>query len=307
LLIIDSLLFSKPGRKADIWRNVLKMLVLPVQALILRSQNKNRFCFYHAHAMYYAMLAWLAGVDYIATPQGSEILRRAKQSLLYGYFAGKALRAAKYVTVDSEHMAAVIKQKYGIDAVIIQNGIDIASIPVINENQPARDLIVSIRGMTPLYAIDQLTKARDESRPDIGIRFIYPFYDNDYLDHVRSLSDEKDQWIGRLTRDELYRTLLSTKLVLSIPTSDSSPRSVYEAIFCGSAVAVRENDYLKRLPKCMMDRIIVIDFGQPDWFASAVNAAEKTVAKPFIPDEEALQEFDQMRSFMKILNLIKAV
>jgi len=307
LIIIDGLLFRTPGRKADIWRNILKMAVLPLQAIILRHQNRRRACFYHAHAMYYAMLAWLAGVDYIATPQGSEILRRAETSALYGFFAGKALRSAKFVTVDSERMADIIFQKYGIEAKIIQNGIDVTSILESQSNRNERERIVSVRGMTSLYAIEEILEGRRLYRSDVNITFIYPFFDNDYLTKMKDVSNVGDQWLGRLNRAELYGALKSAQLVISIPRSDSSPRSVYESVFCGAAVAVRENSYLNRLPQRIRERIIVVDTADPNWFEFAMTASKRITDVPFEPDEESLLEFDQIQSFKKILTLIQSV
>ena len=83
LFVIDKLLFSTQSRMGNIWRNVLKFLVLPLQIIKLRRfSSKQLDAVYHTQSMYYMLLCWLAGVEYIGTPQGSEILVRPQRSRL---------------------------------------------------------------------------------------------------------------------------------------------------------------------------------------------------------------------------------
>lgn len=82
LLIIDRFLIRRRCRLADLWRNVLKMAVLPIQAWKLkRFYQRHPDTIFLAHGMYYMRLAQQARVPYIGTPQGSEILVRPYQSL----------------------------------------------------------------------------------------------------------------------------------------------------------------------------------------------------------------------------------
>ncbi|MEX0596525.1 MAG: hypothetical protein WD512_08480, partial [Candidatus Paceibacterota bacterium] len=65
LLIIDDLLFKKQSSFGDKWRNLLKLLVLPIQAFLLAIfDRKHPNAIYHAHSMYYLVLARLAGINY---------------------------------------------------------------------------------------------------------------------------------------------------------------------------------------------------------------------------------------------------
>ena len=102
----------------------------------------------------------------------------------------------------------------------------------------------------------------------------------------------------------MYELLGQTKLVISIPESDSSPRSVYESIFCGCAVAITYQPYYDVLPIDMKSRIILIDLQDETWFDKAIEFANKTILIPYTPSKEALDNFDQKKSFNKILDLI---
>ena len=84
-------------------------------------------------------------------------------------------------------------------------------------------------------------------------------------------------------------------LVVSVPRSDSSPRSVYESIFAGAAVAVADNAYIAALPACMRARLLVVDPTDPSWLDSALAAARELTAIPYTPTEDALDRFDQRR------------
>jgi hypothetical protein len=106
----------------------------------------------------------------------------------------------------------------------------------------------------------------------------------------------KDKDFGRITREEMYKLLHNTKIVISIPKSDSSPRSVYESIFCGCAVAVTYNPYIEILPACMKSRIIVVDLENKLWLRNAIEAADEIVRTEFIPSDVALTLFDQKKS-----------
>src|SRR3990172_4379208 len=72
---IDWLLFKRQSNTGNIWRNIVKLLVSPLQILKLKSIYKSYpNAIFHAHTMYYMFLCWLAKIKFIGTPQGSEVL-----------------------------------------------------------------------------------------------------------------------------------------------------------------------------------------------------------------------------------------
>lgn len=310
LLILDKFLFRKQSHIGDIWRNILKLLVFPIQVYLLRQfSKKNANAIYHAHSMYYLFLAWAAKVPFVGTPQGSDVLIKPDRSKLFRFFAIKSLRAAKCVTVDSEKMRQKILEIANVNAEVIQNGIDVNAIALFkkqNNINPSRFRILSIRGFTSLYRIGTIIRARNTSskNKNSSLTLIYPFYEEQYKADASPAIKSFDSDLGRVDRNKMYELLLETKLVVSIPISDSSPRSVYEAIFCGCAVAITYNTYIEALPDCMRSRIIVIDIDDNNWLDYAIERAESIVNIPYSPSERALDMFDQVRSFQKMQKIL---
>lgn len=313
LLILDFFLFKNQSALGDKWRNFLKLIVLPLQILLLkRFAKKYPGLIYHAHSMYYLVLARAANVNYIGTPQGSDILIKPKRSIFFKYFSIYGLMKAKHVTVDSKNMQQGVFNLTGRHASIIQNGIDLDAINFFAKNSEGcndmisclRTEILSIRGFTPLYRIKDILIARNRIDNEVPITFIYPFYEFNYKAQCSGLLYTNDIDLGKVHRSTMYGILYKSKLVISIPSSDSSPRSVYEAIFCGSAVAITYNSYYELLPYCMKSRIIIVDINNENWFADAIYKAELINKKPYIPSDLAKEMFNQKESFKKLQELL---
>jgi hypothetical protein len=308
LFILDKLLFTKETKYGNYWRNFLKMLVFPLQLyLLIKFNKKNPNSVFHAHSMYYLWLACAARLNYVGTPQGSDILVKPNKSKVYRYFSKLALQSAKYITVDSRSMSLGVISISGLKPYIIQNGIDLSSLTNAGTKKYFnRDQLVSIRGFSSLYCLEKILDARNRSMDyhNQPITFIYPFVDSKYKERVSWNFKNFDLDIGRLDKDKMYDLLYKSFLVISIPQSDSSPRSVYEAIFCGCAVAIRYNSYYDNLPECMKSRIILIDFKKPNWFDDAVISARLIIESNYVPSKEALDDFDQLKSSDKMIKLL---
>jgi hypothetical protein len=311
LIIIDRFLFKTQSSFGHIWRNFLKLLIFPFQVILIKKFSiKYPNAIYHAHSMYYLFLAWASGIPYVGTPQGSDILIKPNKSKLYKHFTVKALKSAKAITVDSVKMKDKIYELAGLDAQIVQNGIDIDAInkflSTYTLESMSRQTVLSIRGFTPLYRIREIIMARNISSTtsNIPLTFVYPFQENDYSKEIIPLIKPIDTNMGRLDRIKLYEILVSSKLVISIPYSDSSPRSVYEAIFCGCAVAITYHPFYDYLPKCMKSRIILVDLNDKDWFEKTIKKSSEIIEVPYTASEEALNLFDQKRSFRLMAELL---
>lgn len=301
LFNVDRLLLKNQSMLGNVWRNAIKALAIPMQMVSLRRYSRrNPGAKYHAITMYYMVLCWVAGISFIGTPQGSEILQRPHRSRVYRFFAAKALRAAKAVIVDSVNMRNGVRQLSGVEAVIMKNGFDVAAISGSRIPAGTREAVVSIRGMHPLYRIDEILKARAASRAKPPIAFLYPLWEEGYKRQVVGMFHEGDSDLGRLPRSEMYRVLGSALLAISIPSSDSSPRSVYEAIFAGCSVAVTYSPWIDELPECMRRRLYVLDLGVAGWLDRALEFARQVTAEPYVPSDQALEMCDQgttMRRF----------
>ncbi len=313
LIIIDRLLLNKQSRFGNVWRNVVKLLVFPIQvALVKRFAVRNPDAIYYAHSMYYLSLGMAAGIRYVGRPQGSDILIKPYASRLFRYFAVKSMAAAKAVIVDSNKMKEAIAgfSRARINIHVIRNGIDLASIKDVTNRSDSegvkREAILSIRGLTPLYRISEIVQRRNSSPRyrDAPLTFIYPFYEHKYRRALAALLNGADVELGSLDKVEMYELLARTKLAISIPESDSSPRSVYEAVFCGCPVAITHHPYYDVLPRCMKERIVLVDLTQEDWFDRAMERADEIASTRYSPSDEALGIFDQNRSFKEMEALL---
>lgn len=313
LLIIDSLLLTRQSRFGNLWRNLVKLLVFPLQVLLVRRfAARHPGAIYYAHAMYYLWLGMAAGVPFVGRPQGSDILVKPFRSKLFRHFAVRSMAAAKAVIVDSDKMRDAIAG-FGeprINVHLIRNGIDLDGIgravaAAASAGAP-RDTVLSPRGLTPLYRIDDLVRARNASAkyPDTALTFIYPFYEQAYRTALQPLLKPADAELGRLDKEEMYELLARTRLVISIPTSDSSPRSVYEAVFSGCAVAIARHQYYEGLPDCMKARIVLVDPAQSGWLDRALDEAQRIVATPYAPSPQASGIFNQNRAYREMQALI---
>ena len=297
LFIIDRLLFRHQSNYGNIWRNFVKLMMAPLQVVRLKAiAKRNPNAVFHANPMYYMFLCWVARLRYIGTPQGSEILVRPNRSRLYRYFAAKCLAAAQAITVDSVNMRDKIFQLCGKNAIIIQNGIDVTTISRIAEHTYKREHVVSIRAFAPLYRIDSIFDGREHSRQRPRLHFIYPFEESVYKSGIARRLEQGDADLGRQSKANMYELLVSSKLAISIPASDSSPRSVYEAIFCGCCVAVTHNSWIDAIPDCMKARLYIVNLEDERWLEKAMDYADSIAAVPYTPSESALNLFDEKKT-----------
>ena len=306
LFNIDRFLFKKQSSVGNIWRNILKILVLPVQVYFLKKFYKSHTDYiYHAIPMYYMLLCYFSKVPFIATPQGSEILVRPGKSKLYKKYAIKSLRAASKVIVDSINMQRKVKELSAVEAVVMKNGFN-TSILLPNNVNGVRNKIVSMRGLNPNYQIGKILDARSESEEKLPISLVYPFSVEDYKVEILNKFIPGDEDLGRLNKDCLYKLMSETLLAISIPVSDSSPRSVYECIFAGACVAITYSSYFDELPQCMRDRIYLVNLEDKNWFESALDYAKKVTTNRFIPTQEALEMCNEELTIRKIVEEIYA-
>jgi hypothetical protein len=254
--------------------------------------------------MYYAVICHFAGLKAIVTPIGDEVLIRPKRSKIYRHFASKALQSARVITVDSVAMQEAIKALCGKKALLVQNGIDVKALQRFGGQVKNRKRVVSLRAMDELYNIERILDARLRSSPNTPLTFIYPFQEEGYRRKVIQRLDRHDVNCGRLPKDEMYQVLSETILAISIPTSDASPRSVYEAIFCGCCVAVSDLPWINMLPACMKARVWVVDFDDDKWFANALTHANQITQEVFEPSSEALRLYDQAISMKYVCDEI---
>ncbi len=306
LINIDKLLPNSVSTVSNKWRNVLKLLLLPVQAIILR-RILSKFdgpVIIHAHSTYYGCLASFTGAKYISTPQGSEVLVRLK-SFLYSHLARRAHTHANFVTVDSAAMKAKLNEFLGLDSYVIQNGINVDKLSKYRDFD-GKYRILSMRGIAPNYRILEILAQADSIKPNV-ISVCCPFVESDYYSNVLDKKAENVLFLEQLDRVQFHDVLRETKVVISIPESDSSPRSVYEAIFSGAIAICTSNRYVDDLPLSMRRRIVLVDIQTTNWLLKALHEADVLLLLPFEPCDTAVEMYDQMKSMQKIIRLAKEV
>jgi hypothetical protein len=301
LFDVNPFLFKGKSKISDIWRNGIKSIATPFQISRLKElEKKNPDAIFHAHSMYYIFLCWLSGVKFVATPMGSDVLVRPEESRIYKYLTRRSLEAAEVITVDSNKLYDKVKEISGSESKVIQNGINVTEISLFENKARERNKIVSIRGFYPNYQIEKILSSRNVMSDPPGIKFIYPFYEENYRVKLKRAFIDIDIDLGRLGKEDLYKILSESYIVVSIPKSDSSPRSVYEAIFSGCAVAVTFQPWIDTLPSCMAARVIIVNLDNPEWFRKALIIGKKIASQRYIPTREALKLYDQVEA-MKVV------
>jgi hypothetical protein len=301
LFNIDRLLFRRQGTAANMWRNFVMFVLLPLQAARLRALRRQwPEPEVHAHSMYYMMLCALCRIGFIATPIGSEVLLRPDRSAVYRWFARRALRAARVVLVDSVAMQRKVRELSSKEAVVVQYGVPVSEIRASISPDAPREAVLSLRGLNPVYRIHEIMRARMESRARPPLIFTYANWDTNYRGTIRAQMQPGDRDLGRVPIDELYPIYTRALLAISIPRSDSSPRSVYAAIFAGCCVAVTPNEWIDSLPSCMRERLAIVDLTNPSWLDEALEKARVLAGQPYVPTREALENYDQEESLRRI-------
>lgn len=296
LVRTDSLLKSEPSKIANLWRNVFKIVIMPLFSFRLNRLSKKDKYIFHAHSMYYIVVCAFARIDFIATPMGSDVLVRPDHSWLYKLFTIYALKRASLISVDSKALQEKIHHLTGKSCVIIQNGISTDETEKYRGNHEGRQNFVSFRAIDVNYRVSNLFEVRNATNVNIDLILIYPYYNSDYRSQLLKQAREGDSDLGRLSKKEMYSMFESACAVFSIPISDSSPRSVYEAIFCGAPVVVTYDKWIEDLPQCMRSRLIIVDVTNHDWLNSALSEAKAISKIRYQPSSEALLKFDQRKN-----------
>lgn len=205
----------------------------------------------HAHEAQYGFWGALSGFHpLIFTPMGSDIIIQAQRYLLYKWIARITFRYVDMVTGDS-----LLLQESGFkigakreNNYIIQNGVDTKQFnPKVDRTRIRKELglgdspvILSVRSFQKIYNIDLIIRLAPKilaSLPSVRFIFLYGFGD---LEHeLKNLAlelrvSDSMYFIGNVPYSLMPYYMKAADLCISIPSSDSSPKSVYEAMACGT-------------------------------------------------------------------------
>jgi glycosyltransferase involved in cell wall biosynthesis len=209
------------------------------------------------HAHYLPEYGWMAAREglrpLICSAWGSDVLavrgiNRPRSRL--------ALRKASLVFADSAHLAREARALSGDDVPVevVRWGLDLEAFAPGDRNAarsalglpPDGPLVASVRGLKPVYnpelVLEAFARVRAR-RPDVRLLLKHPLTETpasvaatlerlDLADAVTILGNVPAELLP-----DVYR---AADLVLSLASSDSSPRSVWEALACARPVIVSD-------------------------------------------------------------------
>jgi glycosyltransferase involved in cell wall biosynthesis len=129
--------------------------------------------------------------------------------------------------------------------------------------------------MLPVYNIDLIIKAIPKViRHFPNCRFLFLFAHADNLNKAKALADSlkvtnSAMFIGLASYDQMPFYYASSDVCVSVPSSDSSPCSVYEAMACGIPVVISNLPWTKHFMKDRQNALIVQT--DPEAIADAVT------------------------------------
>jgi len=215
----------------------------------------------HAHRVNSA--GWLAAASgfhpLVITPWGTDLYQLPQHSRTIRWLAYYVLRHADLVTADAQDLLQTASH-YGANPGclhLVQWGVDIshfhpgpAKASLRTEfGLGAGPVILSPRAVNQIYNLDIIIKALPEVMTTLpGAMLILRDYNTDlaYKRRLEELIIKLDltkavHWIGRVDPYErvadIYRL---ADVVVSVPTSDSTPVSILEALACGIPVIVSD-------------------------------------------------------------------
>ncbi len=215
----------------------------------------------HAHSLYFGYLNYYikSHVPKVFTPMGSDIIIQSQNNYIYKNMAKKAYIGSDIVTGDS-----IFLQKKGFilgakkkDNYIIQNGVD-SNIFYSKKNNLKKKLdleeedllLFSPRGLDPVYNIKKIIysiKILVDKKVRLKCIFAYAFGEEYYQrlnEIVKNLNlEDYIIWEGNIDRIKMAKIYNASDIVISIPDSDSSPASVYEAMFCKKPVIISDLEW----------------------------------------------------------------
>jgi glycosyltransferase involved in cell wall biosynthesis len=229
----------------------------------------------HAHQITPGGL-WAALSHYhpfIITPMGSDVIIHARNKILYKFITKYVLKKADLITSDSITLQEAVFELGGSPEKthIIQNGVDFKVFnSKVDKNKIRKKLglgncpiILSTRGISPLYNVDSIVEAIPkvlQSFPDS--KFLFTYVMQESIGEVKELVEKLDitnsvRFVGFVDHKEMPFYLATADILVSVPSSDSSPCSVYEAMACRTPVVISDLPWAKHFMRDGKNAMIV--------------------------------------------------
>lgn len=209
----------------------------------------------------YAVLLKCMGVKVVMENNGSDVLKLPDEhpelSRKYRFcyrFCDAVVQDSKVAQKKGIELGASKKNNtvidLGIDLGIFHPGIQKGKFKKEHAIKENAHIIFSPRSFTPLYNIEDIIdtiKPVLDKFPDTVYVFCSHVKDRRYVKRLEEL-DMKEHIIllGYVDNEkELPYVYADSDVVVSVPSSDSSPRTVYEAMACGCTVIVSDLPWIK--------------------------------------------------------------
>jgi len=258
----------------------------------------------HAHQVYpYGFWGALYNFHpFVVTPIGSDVVILANKYYIYGKITEFVLKKADLVTGDSLVLKENCK-KFGLKEgyQLIQNGVDLNRFSFEGDGRSSKirekhgvdetaPLIFYARGFTPLYNVDKIIKAIPlvlKKIPDCKFIMAHHFGEMEKglkkMVHNLKLNNSVI-FTGLIQHEEMPFYFKASNLFISVPSSDNSPSSVYEAMACGIPTIISDLPWAKYAMKHRYNTFIINEVS-PRTISDAViqlltdNALKKQIVK----------------------------
>ena len=260
------------GLSSSKLRHINKVLSVPLfRWFIIRIINEYDIDVVHCHSLYYGYLGAGIGKNtpVVFTPLGSSIIIHAQQQGYYQKMAREAFKRADLVTNDSLNLqnkgylvgGSAEKShiiQFGVDQTLFKPG----SSGLREELDIPSDtlLLFSPRAIDALYNIDVILQGLailKQKGVKFRCMFTYAFGNENYkklLDLAADLEiTEELVWLGFRNYEDMPQVYNAADIVISVPSSDSSPKSVYEAMSCRKPVILSELPWSSEILKSGKD------------------------------------------------------
>lgn len=250
---------------------------------------------------------------YIVTAWGSDVFLLKQMIKIEQWLIVHILKNATMVTFDSKNLGQRIQQISGRknDLHEVQFGVDTQKFTFkkpdlrykISLGLKADDQIVFCpRGLTKIYNTDVLIRAFArliKIEPKLKLILIKFNADPLYLKQLINLIEElkissKVIFLSSVPQDKMSQLYQLADLVVSIPSSDSSPVSVLEAMACGKKIILSDLPYIREWLSPQKDNFFVVKNSKIELLAKEMLGALRT------------RNFVRQRDFNREIVLAKA-
>jgi len=235
-----------------LWRLLCFIPWTIIVSIRLRSNNYPIHC-HGLFAFLVVRLACIPSARIVFTPQGSDVLVRSFKNKFVREFLRINLLSVGAITADSLQLldrCGELAPGRASNHYLIQNGIDFSILDSTRLDVLKYDICWP-RGLSNVYQFDHflsvLTSISQLTDKPISVCIIGAYGNSRLISRLFELPNVHLNLQTRLPPSLFYNELASSKVVVSIPSSDSSPRTVYESVYLMRPLFLTELPFLRMM------------------------------------------------------------